>query len=805
MKNENTVSTFELQAGVIAEHDDGKFRTVIYGFTPGSEVHLMPGCTHLGCVFEGDLILRYQGRERHLYAGDYFSVIGPATVSGSGWGMSSSVPGYIGINALGGPIEPTGRLRYIDGCTDTLLVPPVRKGDPCLNHLHFPTAITQTPHTHPSVRTGLVYRGRGECIVPDRDPIPLRPGSAFVIPTEVMHSFNTSDETLDVIAFHPDSDTGMTDDDHPMVNRTMVDGVSASRIPAIRTQVRLTASAPAAIAAQAPAAQAPTPEASGLIGQTRPKQIPLSYSQQRVWFLTQLEEAATEHNMPNAWRVRGPLDVQALRRAINGVIARHEILRTRFDDADGRPFQIIAPHLEIDLPVRDLRGLDAQARERSIAEELRRAWEEPFDLSRGPLIRAKVIQLGDSDHIVVRTTHLIITDGWSEEVVFPKELSELYGACVEGREATLPPLNLQYADYTLWQRRTFESGALDPGLRYWTNHLAGLSAPLRLPSRRPRRNQWEPGATHSVIVEGRILDDMRQLARNEGVTLATVWLAAFQMLLARWTGERAIPIGVVIANRQRSQLKGLIGHFVNFVVIQGDLHGQPTFRTFLRQIAERCYDGYSHQGVPIEKLVEDLNPARNRAWNPLFQVIFNMLNYPRSAEQLCGLQVEEEPIVRDVRASFDLKLTLRPEDNAAINVAYNAQMFDADDITALFNEFQLLLHEVIRYPDAVVALDFDGLGVSNLPAASDEAPQPTDAASTDDPLADEQRTLCELFSEVLELDAVSPDDDFFALGGHSLLVMTLRNRIRTRLRVDLPLRALFEAPTVRQLSSRLHL
>lgn len=756
MNQEQTVSTFELRAGLITEHDDGHFRTVIYGFTPGCDVELKQGYTHLGCVFDGDLILKFQDRERRLYAGDYFSVVGPATVSGSGWGMSSSVPGYIGSNAVGGPIEPTGRLRYIDGCTDTLLVPPVRKGDPCLNHLHFPTGIQQTPHTHPSVRTGLVYRGRGECIVPDRDPIPLRPGSVFVIPTDATHSFNTSDDTLDVIAFHPDSDTGMTDDDHPMVNRTIVDGVSASRIPEIRTRFQAPATVP------------------------QPRRMPLSYSQERVWFLSQLETATTEFNMPKAWRMRGPLDVEALRRAVNGVIARHESRRTRFEEAQGRAVQVIDPWLEIDLPVHDLSGLDPRERERQTAAELTSAWTEPFDLARGPLIRAKLIKLADDDHIFVSTTHLIVADGWSEEVLFPRELCALYDAHVAGREAALPPLDLQYADYALAQRSAFEAGTLHPGLRYWTTQLAGLSGPLDLPCRRPRRNQWESGAMHSVTVERPILDDMRKLAREEGVTLATVWLAAIQVLLARWTGKRDIPVGMVVANRERSQLKSLLGHFVNMLVIRGDLRGPQTFRAFLRQIAERCYDAYSHQDVPIEKLVADLNPERSAAWNPLFQVLVNVLNYSRSTEQLQGLQTEDIPLVRDVRASFDLKVTVRMEDQARINVTYNAHMFDAADIAALFGDFQLLLQELIRGPDSTVQL--------------------TDA---EEAVTEQQRALCSLFAEVLEVDEVSPDDNFFALGGHSLLVMTLRNRVRTRLRVDLPLRAVFEAPTARKLSTRL--
>lgn len=231
-------STFALDAGPIAMHDDGKFRTLLFGFVPGHKVELPAGYTHLGVVLDGEILLTCQGLERRLHAGDFLSVAGAATIVASGRGMVSSASQYVGMNLFGGPIEKTGRLRYIDGCSDTLLVPPVRKGDPCLNHLHFPKGIRQTPHTHPSVRTGLVFKGEGDCIVPDADPIPLRPGCVFVVPTDALHSFNTYEETMDVIAFHPDSDTGMTDDDHPMVNRTIVDGVSANQIEAIRTVTR---------------------------------------------------------------------------------------------------------------------------------------------------------------------------------------------------------------------------------------------------------------------------------------------------------------------------------------------------------------------------------------------------------------------------------------------------------------------------------------------------------------------------------------------------------------------------------------
>jgi quercetin dioxygenase-like cupin family protein len=232
--------TLKLTPGLMHEHDDGRFRTLVFGFAPDSTLQLSDGYAHFGVVVAGCVKLTYPDRERTLKQGDFFSVSGHATVeSSSGSGMISSAFGYNGLNVFGGPIEPSGRLRYIDGCTDTLLVPPVRKGNPCLNHLHFPKGIVQTPHTHPSIRSGIVYRGKGLCIIPQQaEPVPLIPGYAFIIETNAVHSFNTEDHSMDVIAFHPDSDTGMTDDDHPMINRTIVKGVSARHLEGIRTHER---------------------------------------------------------------------------------------------------------------------------------------------------------------------------------------------------------------------------------------------------------------------------------------------------------------------------------------------------------------------------------------------------------------------------------------------------------------------------------------------------------------------------------------------------------------------------------------
>ena len=229
------VFVIDLKDGLLSEHTDDRFTTRLVGFTPGCALQLPEGYTYLGVILEGTVVLSYSLRKRSLFAADYFSVIGPARISGDGTGIAAAAFGYVGMNVFGGPIEATGRLRYIDGCSDSLLIPPVRKGDPCLNHLHFPAGTHQTPHTHPSIRIGVVLAGRGDCLVPERDPIPLHPGSAFIIPTNAVHSFATGSGTMDVVAFHPDSDVGVTDDDHPMVNRTIVNGVSARHIASIRS------------------------------------------------------------------------------------------------------------------------------------------------------------------------------------------------------------------------------------------------------------------------------------------------------------------------------------------------------------------------------------------------------------------------------------------------------------------------------------------------------------------------------------------------------------------------------------------
>ncbi len=235
---ENGLIVLEMKQGLLFRHiAENQPETSVYGFSSESNLKLPMGHTHFGIVLEGEISLHYRSRRRILLAGDFFCTNGPTIISGSGQGVVSSIKGYRGMNICGGPIEDHGRLRYINGSTDTVLVPPIRKGDPCLNHLHFPPNISQTVHTHPSIRINVVYRGSGICLAPeDGKEVPLQGGHVFVMLPETLHSFETDSKSMDVITFHPDSDVGMTDDNHPMVNRTMVDNVSASHLPHIRTK-----------------------------------------------------------------------------------------------------------------------------------------------------------------------------------------------------------------------------------------------------------------------------------------------------------------------------------------------------------------------------------------------------------------------------------------------------------------------------------------------------------------------------------------------------------------------------------------
>src|SRR5215218_7955956 len=349
--------------------------------------------------------------------------------------------------------------------------------------------------------------------------------------------------------------------------------------------------------------------------------FPLSFAQQRLWFLDRMGPGSPLYNIPAAFAMTGPLDAPALEAALREVVRRHEALRTTFADRSEGPVQVI--HRQGDLPfaAADLRALPAGERR---AEAWRRAVGEarrPFDLERGPLLRALLLRMSEEEHLVVLTIHHIVSDGWSMGVLV-REIAALYPAFAAGRAPRLPELPIQYADFSLWQREWLRGGALDAQLGFWRQRLAGAPAVLELPADHPRPAvQTVRGGQAPVRLAPELVAALRETARKEGGTLFMVILAAFELLLQRYTGQDELLIGTPIANRNRPDVEGLIGFFVNTLVMRGDLRGEPALSELLARVRETALAAYAHQDLPFERLIEELQPRRDLSRPPLVQVM----------------------------------------------------------------------------------------------------------------------------------------------------------------------------------------
>ena len=434
---------------------------------------------------------------------------------------------------------------------------------------------------------------------------------------------------------------------------------------------------------------------------SRDGDLPLSFAQQRLWFLDQLMPGSIAYNITGAVRLTSPLNIAALEQSITEVLRRHEVLRTTFRVVDGQPFQSIAPAKPFILPVTDLKDLPEAERE---AEARRLATEEahrPFDLAKGPLFRVTLLRLGEEDHIVQYAMHHIVSDGWSIGI-FNKEVGLLYHSFSTGQPSPLPELAIQYADFAHWQREWLQGEVLEAQLSYWKKQLAGSPPALELPTDRPRPAvQTFHGAGQSIVLPQSLTEALKGLSRQEGVTLFMTLLAAFKVLLCRYTGQEDIVVGTPIAGRNRAEIEPLIGFFINTLVLRTDLSGDPSFRELLRRVREVALGAYDHQELPFEKLVEELQPQRDLSRTPLFQVFFNMLNLgsPESHRpELNGRTAE--PLLLERDSKFDLTFYAR-ETNQEIHLTlvYSADLFDAATVTRMLGYYQTLLAGVVANPD----------------------------------------------------------------------------------------------------------
>jgi amino acid adenylation domain-containing protein len=429
---------------------------------------------------------------------------------------------------------------------------------------------------------------------------------------------------------------------------------------------------------------------------------PLSHSQQGLWVLNRLMPGSSIYHTPTAARLTGSLDIAALQQALDCIVARHQTLRTTFSLVDGTPRQIIAEQLSLELPLIDLSELPEAERDAEAQRRLKQEAMRPFDLSRGPLIRAVLLRLTSSEHILVVTTHHIVTDGWSVGV-FHEELTALYEAFSAGRPSPLNELPIQYADYAEWQRQSFEGAAYESQLSYWKQQFAILPPVLELPTDHPRPNaqayQEFRGAQHEVSLSKQLTSDLKLFCKKENVTLFMTLLTAYQLLLYRYTGEEDIVVGTPIAGRSLPETEDLIGLFINTLALRTSLAGNPTGRELLRRVRETALGGYANQDVPFEQLVKELQPDRSLAHNPLFQAMFVLQSEELPPLQLPGLQVKHFR-VGNTMANFDLTLDIVERDGQLVCLfESNADLFAAETIKRMMSHFQSLLAGLVANPE----------------------------------------------------------------------------------------------------------
>jgi amino acid adenylation domain-containing protein len=421
--------------------------------------------------------------------------------------------------------------------------------------------------------------------------------------------------------------------------------------------------------------------------------LPLSYAQHRLWFLEQLGLSPPPYNFLEVVRLRGALDIAALTQSLQDILIRHEVLRTVFVSVAGEPRQVVTPPATLPVPLLDLRDLAAPAQQAAVEAWARQEAQQPFDLARGPLIRVSLLRLAPEEHALCLVLHDIVCDGWSHGV-FWKELATLYGAHLTAQSMPLPPLSVQYADFAHWQRQWLQGDVVESQLAYWTRQLAHASA-LQLHTDYPRPPRpTSQGAKQFFTLPPALTQALRVLSQRHGVTLFMVLLAAFQVLLHRYTRQDDIVVGSLIANRNRTELEDLLGFFTNTVILRTDLSGNPSFEELLQRVRHVTLGAFSHQDLPLEKLLEALQPRRDLSRNPLFQVLFVLHNAPHQTPRLSGLTVQTLAVDPGT-ARFDLALELSDTpDGLHGYFEYCTDLFAASTIARMAEHLRTVLASI---------------------------------------------------------------------------------------------------------------
>ncbi|WP_191488524.1 non-ribosomal peptide synthetase [Pseudomonas sp. FEN] len=544
-------------------------------------------------------------------------------------------------------------------------------------------------------------------------------------------------------------------------------------------------------------------EAQSIPVANRSGRLPLSFSQQRLWFLDHLDHAAgAAYHLPMALRLSGSLDKAALQATLDRLVARHETLRTRFELVDGEPLQKIAPaDTRFPLAQQDLRTLPQDKRAATLERLGQDNATQLFDLNQGPLLRGLLLQMDDAEHVLLITLHHIVSDGWSNSVL-AHEVSVLYSAFSQGHKDPLPALALQYVDYAAWQRQSLDGPALQAQVDFWRQHLEGAPSLLNLPLDRPRPAiQSYAGGIVNCVFSPTLSADLRAFSQAQGSTLFMVLLAGWSVLMSHLSGQADIVVGTPVANRQRPELEALIGFFANTLALRVATERDTRVSDLLGRIKDLTLAAYSHQDLPFEQVVSALQPTRSMSHSPLFQVMLSLDNTPPAPLQLPGLQVQSLDSAHRT-TQFDLSLSLvDTAEHIGGSLQYASDLFDTATARAIAELFAKVLENLVS--DARQSI---GQVLENTPAlprsahamalpATVEA-APSEAQPYEAPRGDTEIAIANLWLDLFKLEQVSRHDDFFSLGGISLMAVQMASRLRKVLGKPIAVRDLFIEPTI---------
>ncbi|MEH1943850.1 MAG: amino acid adenylation domain-containing protein [Nostoc sp.] len=431
--------------------------------------------------------------------------------------------------------------------------------------------------------------------------------------------------------------------------------------------------------------------------------LPLSFAQARLWFLNQLEPDSTAYNMPAAYRLTGVINITALEQSLNEIWQRHSILRTVFPSVDGQPRQVILKDINFTLSLIDLKEIPETQREASAQSFANQEAQQPFDLAQGPLFRAKLLRLTATEHVLLLTMHHIVYDGWSYSIFF-REMAALYAAFCADKPDRLTKLPIQYVDFAVWQHQYLQGEVLESQLSYWKEQLGGSLPVLQLPTDYPPPPaQSYQGADRFLELSENLVAALKSLSQGSGVTLFMTLLAAFKVLLYRYSGQEDIIVGTPIAGRNQEETEQLIGLFLNCLATRTNLSGTPTFRQLLNRVREVTLGAYAHQDLPFEKLVEKLQPERSLSRHPLFDVMFNFFNTPQTTLELSGLNVRDFSKLSEPESKFTMTLYVQEQGSKlSLQLVYRKALFSPERITCFLDQFKYLLEQIIAAPDSSI-------------------------------------------------------------------------------------------------------